>query len=567
MSAPERPVDAPARDPMPRLMAQGRGRRLAGIVVLACGQALAAGIAAFAMREVFSHLRAPAQGLPASALAWLAGAGLLLALLRWGEQLAAERLGLDYAGALRVKIYRHVARMGAAEVSQRRRGALALRFVGDLTAIRHWVSLGLARLVSAAIVLPAAVGVLYLLHPALALVATPPLLLALLVIGVGGRGLGPAHARLRRRRARLAANLDERIGAAPWLGLLGRTRTEVRQLEHQHRLLRGAAMARMRRAAALRVVPDAAAGLCAAGVLAAAWLWGVPVAEVAAALAALGLVWHPMRGLAMAWDRHAAWSVARARCVALLSQPARGRTLATPVPTGPAHVRLRSACTAMLRDWTADVRPGQTVALVGPHGAGKSTLLRLVAGLELSQAGRVRVDGVAPSRLEGAARRGIGHLDAQAPILAGSLRRALTLGIVPRPDDAAVIDAAHAWGLAPVLERLGGLDGAVGEGARNLSGGERQRVHLARLALLRPRLLLLDEPLAALDGEGLDLLTGLIASTGATTLIATSQLALARRMEVLWFVDQGRLVEQGPPDAVLHGDGPAARHFKLRPAA
>lgn len=223
--------------------------------------------------------------------------------------------------------------------------------------------------------------------------------------------------------------------------------------------------------------------------------------------------------------------------------------------------------TAALEGVSFDLAPGRVLALVGANGAGKSALLDAIAGLQPPTRGRIRVDRLAPATLTLAERRRtIGLVGPRAPLLAGSLRRALTLGLRPRPADEAILGAANAHGLQPLLARLGGLDGAVAEGGRNLSAGELRRLLLARAALAAPRLLLIDASDDALGPEGAGLLDRAGRAQGATVLVATHDLALARRMDTIWFVADGRVVETGPAAELLAGDGAAAR-FLRRPEA
>ena len=155
----------------------------------------------------------------------------------------------------------------------------------------------------------------------------------------------------------------------------------------------------------------------------------------------------------------------------------------------------------------------------------------------------------------------------RSPILAGSLRRALTMGCAAQPEDRRIMAVAEGYGLASVIARLGGLDGKVAEAGRNLSAGEARRVLLTRAALSAPRLMLLDEPDDALDADGPVLVERLVRGSDATTLLVTHNLAIARRMDQLWYVEDGRILESGPPAELLAGRGPTARLFAPRPAA
>ncbi|NJN46855.1 MAG: ATP-binding cassette domain-containing protein [Candidatus Competibacteraceae bacterium] len=201
---------------------------------------------------------------------------------------------------------------------------------------------------------------------------------------------------------------------------------------------------------------------------------------------------------------------------------------------------------------------------MGGNGAGKSTLLSLAAGLEHAKTGQVTLNSWDIRALSSAERvKRIAYTGPRSPILKGSLRRALTLGIKPRPSDEAIERAARDFGLGQVIDRLGGLDGRLAEGGRNLSSGEARRIHLVRALLAKPQLLLLDEPDDTLDVEGRALILRLVRETRATTLIITHDLPLARQADKLWYIQGGRLGEHGPPDAVLKGDGPTARFFRL----
>jgi molybdate transport system ATP-binding protein len=194
--------------------------------------------------------------------------------------------------------------------------------------------------------------------------------------------------------------------------------------------------------------------------------------------------------------------------------------------------------------------PG-TLALVGENGAGKTTLLRLVAGLERAERGRITFDGVtwgdaATGVHVPPGRRGVGwvpqdyalfpHLDAQANVAFGLRARGVTNRVAR--------ERAHA-----ALARLG-VDGLATRRPGELSGGQQQRVALARALVLEPRLLLLDEPLAALDartrGEVRALLTGLLAGFDGIALIVTHHaieaLMLADRIAVL---ENGRITQLG----------------------
>ncbi|MDX1531207.1 MAG: ABC transporter ATP-binding protein, partial [Rhodothermales bacterium] len=151
-----------------------------------------------------------------------------------------------------------------------------------------------------------------------------------------------------------------------------------------------------------------------------------------------------------------------------------------------------------LRGVTLDVRAGEFVVIVGPSGAGKSTLLDVLAGLVRPSAGSVLVDGERLAEVDlGAWRRQIGYVPQGVRLLHDTVLHNVTLGAegLGEAEAERALRTAGAWGFVEPL----GLDHVVGEGGAALSGGQAQRVLVARAIAARPRLLLLDEPTAALD--------------------------------------------------------------------
>ena len=176
------------------------------------------------------------------------------------------------------------------------------------------------------------------------------------------------------------------------------------------------------------------------------------------------------------------------------------------------------------------IEPGEFVAIVGRSGCGKSTLLRLVAGLESVSGGAVRIDGESVDGLSSSTR--IMFQDARL-LPWKRVQDNVALGLPPGRRGAA----------ADVLARVG-LGDRLGEWPARLSGGQRQRVALARALVHNPRLLLLDEPLGALDAltriEMHRLIEGLWRSSGFTALLVTHDV-----QEAVALADRVILIEDG----------------------
>ncbi len=513
----------------PKIFIGPRRFLVTAVAALALGRVAAAVVSAFATRDMFVALGAGHQAIgaefPTYLLVLLVVGGCLAGACRITENILAERLGQDFSKDLRAILFEHISRLPSAAFQDQRKGGLALRFVGDLGAIRGWVSKGLTRMIAALIVLPTTLGVLTVLHPILGLAAGLPLLAGLGALFLAGSRTQEVYRRVRSRRAQLATDITERVAIAPELRLLGRMPLELRKLDQKSRQLRTAAVIKSAVAGGLRAIPEICSGLAVATVLGSALALQLSVAETAGALVLVALLMACLRDLAGVWDRYRSWNVAREKCFKLLEIPTMSppeRTQRRRGTATPPDVMFRSICHGPLHDFDLTIAAGSTTALIGETGSGKSTLLSLAAGLEAPRDGKVLIGGRPAHTLpELYQKRRVTLINNRSPIMRGSVRKALTLGLSPRPSDATLTDVAKQCGLGGVLSRIGGLSGRVEEAGANLSEGERWRVLLARLTLGEFSLILLDSPETGLDQNSLRMLGQILLKKNATTLLAT----------------------------------------------
>jgi ATP-binding cassette subfamily B protein len=213
----------------------------------------------------------------------------------------------------------------------------------------------------------------------------------------------------------------------------------------------------------------------------------------------------------------------------------------------------------VLDDVSFEVEPGERVALMGESGVGKSTIGDLLVRLLDPAEGRIRLDGHDLRELRLAdVRRHLVRVDQDPPILNATMAENVRY-TRPEATETEVGDAVRAAGLSPLIARLPqGLDTPVGERGRALSAGERQRIAIARALLANPTVLILDEATAALDPEvEAQVLEGYeTAMQGRTTIVITHRRELASRVNRVIVLERGRVVRQGPPEAVLAETGP-----------
>jgi ATP-binding cassette subfamily B protein len=225
----------------------------------------------------------------------------------------------------------------------------------------------------------------------------------------------------------------------------------------------------------------------------------------------------------------------------------------------------------VLRDVSLVLAPGETVALVGATGSGKTTLLNLVPRLADVTGGAVRLDGTDVSDLPlPLLRSRVGCAFEDPTLFSASVRENVTFGAA----DAAEEDVRAALAAAQasfVYELPWGLDTRIGEQGMALSGGQRQRVALARAILSRPSVLVLDDPLSALDVHT----EALVSEALSRVLAQTTALVVAHRPSTVLLADRvalldgGRIVAEGTHRellarhtgyrALMSADGPAGQ--------
>lgn len=253
------------------------------------------------------------------------------------------------------------------------------------------------------------------------------------------------------------------------------------------------------------------------------------------------------------------------------SEAADAAPLTGPSAEGGSQVEVRAlsfayegASLPALADVSFSLPAGGVLGIVGPVGSGKTTLLRLLARLYPVPDGTVRIAGAPLESLDEARLRTLVALVPQESFLFSmTLADNIALGR-PSASRAEIEDAGRRAGLAADLEDLPrGYDTPVGERGYTLSGGQRQRVSLARALLMKPSLLLLDDPFASIDSSTEEAILGDLERTGGMTrIVAGHRVSAVQGADEILVLEAGRIVEKGRHPSLIAAGGLYERLFE-----
>lgn len=215
--------------------------------------------------------------------------------------------------------------------------------------------------------------------------------------------------------------------------------------------------------------------------------------------------------------------------------------------------------TPVLSEVSFAVDPGQVIGIFGMTGAGKSTLLSLIPRFYDPQQGRILADGTDLRDLDlDAYRRQVGIVYQESFLFSNTVAANIAFGnphaTQEQIEQAARIASAHDF----IAALPHSYETVLGESGVDLSGGQRQRLALARALLLRPPILILDDPTASVDPRTEQEIVSALrqAMTGRTTFVVANRLSLLRQADLILVLDKGRLVQQGTHAALVHQPGP-----------
>ena len=458
--------------------------------------------------------------------------------------------------------------------SRERTGDILSRFSNDLTNVRMLTGFGVMSVLNTVVIYLAALWLMLQINPWLTFAAVAPLPLMVLSVRAMSGKIFTVSRQAQDELARLSSLTEESVGAVRLI----KSYCRETYVAGQFAVISGQCLAKNLDLARLRgLVMPVMALATGAGTLAVLYLGGrlvitaqISLGEFVAFSGYLALLAWPtaVLGWILTLAQRGAASMARLNEVLHEISAVEQKQTAHPVTGIGRGIEAHGLCfrygeRLVLDDVTFTIAAGERVGITGPVGSGKTTLLRLIPRLLPLADGMLYVDGHDINGLElSSLRRLIGYVPQETTLFSRSIEENVAYGA-----DRSVTRAIEQAGLATDLAGFSsGLATVVGERGVTLSGGQRQRVALARALVREPQLLLLDDPLAAVDaGREDEILTALAEGWQDKTVLMVSQrLSAFRDCQRVLVLDEGRIVEQGTPEELLSRGGRYADLARLQ---
>jgi ATP-binding cassette, subfamily B, bacterial len=509
---------------------------------------------------------------------WFAALGVFSFVLNVVSGLRYTRVSADILFDMRLALYKHLQRLSPRFYARTRLGDIIARINGDISEIQRVAAEAALAWVGNVLFLLGSMGMMLWLDWRLTAVALAVMPISLWALVHYRRRLESRIGELRQRSADIGSFLIETLQANTLIVSSNAQTRETSRFRRLNDAFINALMSMQRITYFAGGLPGMLLSIAAAIV----FLYGgsrviegtLTLGTFGAFLAYQMRVFAPAQALMGLYASLATARVSWRRVLELLDAPVDVQEASDAGPLGNAigemsfeHVSLTTdRGVRVLDDLSFQVRPGESIAIVGASGSGKSTIAFLATRLLDPDAGVVRFDGRDLRSLELAdVRKHVVLVEQEPVLLHGTIAENIRY-VRPEASDAEVMSAANAAGIAAFIETLPqGYHTMVGERGLAVSAGERQRIALARAFLANPTVLVLDEPTAALDPVSERQVTEGYESVmrDRTTILISHRRDLAMRADRVVVLDGASIAETGTPRELAARGGVFARLFEF----
>ncbi len=503
-------------------------------------------------------------------------AALLHGLIRIYSRTTMLNAGRSIEFRIREELYAKLLQLDMPYFSRERTGDILSRFSNDLTNVRMLLGFGVQSSVNTCILYLSALVIMGRINPFLTFCAVAPFPVMILLVKRVSKSIFRRSLQVQEQLGELSNKIQENVTAVAVIRGYCREEAEIAAFcaaNEQYQLL-SLKLARLR--GFVLPIMGSATG---AGTLIVLFLGGSMVIKGTITLGDFVafngyltmLVWPTiMMGWILNLMQRGAASLSRITRLLDAESVIGDNAASRPLSTMQGDIRLQGVTfgydesSPVLHDVSLHLPAGTKTGIVGPIGSGKSTLVRLIARLFPLRDGSLFIDGTDINRINLAdLRQAIGYVPQEGFLFSRSIRENIACGKEGATEKEIVAAASLAQLDKDIALFPDGYDTQVGERGVTLSGGQKQRTAIARAVLADPGILILDDPLSAVDAATEEaILTGLANYYGARSVVIVShRLSAVQDCDLIVVMDEGRIVEQGSPaELLVRGGRYAALH-------
>lgn len=500
-------------------------------------------------------------------------------LFAYGQTYLAYFIGQRIAVDLRDKLFRHVQMLSMSFHQRQKSGEVVSRFTNDVSLIQNALINGATELIAQTSILVGSIIRIFSLNWRLALLITVMMPVVTGLVSRLGKNVRALTSMVQAKIADVTSILQETLTGIRIIKAFTMEEHEIERFSRENESAFALGMKSARIGATMGPVTELLAVLGLAFVL---WFGGrevvagrLTIGDLISFLLLVAVAAAPLSALSRIYQGMLQGLAAAERVFDILDVESEVKD----EPGARELGRIRGAVefenvvfgygdgTRALDGVSVSIKPGQTVALVGPSGAGKTTFANLIPRFFDPDEGVVRIDGIdiRSVKIE-SLRKQIGLVPQETILFGVSVRENIAFGDRNASFDQIVAAAKAAYAHEFIMKLPRGYDTQVGEKGVALSGGQRQRIAIARAILRNPAILILDEATSSLDSESERLVQAAVDNLmrGRTTFVIAHRLSTIMNADLILVMDNGKIVESGTHEELLRRKGLYARLYSAQ---